>query len=62
MEIRIIINEHVNRGSKRYRATPEQIQRNRDEIRVQKEREQRAYEKAYPNSNNNTTQDSSTQS
>ena len=59
MEIRIIINERP-RGTQKYRATPEQIERNRKEIREQEERDQRAREKAYPNSSTDATQDRST--
>lgn len=59
MEIKIIINDGATR-SKRYRATPEQIQRNREEARVQRERDERAREKAYPNADTKAVGDNST--
>jgi hypothetical protein len=58
MEIKIIINDGATR-SKRYRATPEQIQRNEEEIRVQNERDERAREEANRISNTNPAQDNS---
>ena len=54
LEIKIIINDRFK--SHRYRATPEEIQQNRKEIAIQRERDQRAREKAYPNTNGNATQ------
>jgi len=59
MEIRIIINDGSPWRSKRYRATAEEIQRNRNEAAAQQERDERAREKAYPNSNTNANRDSS---
>ena len=55
-EIRIIINDGAgsNRGAKRYRATPEQIERNRREIAIQNERDQRAWEKAHQRAESET--------
>ena len=47
IEIKIIINDQSSWRAKRYRATPEQIERNRREIAIQNERDQRAREKAY---------------
>ena len=45
LEIRIIINDN-NRGSHKYRATPEEREQNRREIAIQNERDRRAREKA----------------
>ena len=47
-EIIIIINDRLtsNRGSHKYRSTPEQIEQNRKEIAAQRERDERAREKA----------------
>jgi len=55
LEIRIIINGH-NRGSHKYRATPEEIEQNRKEIAIQHERDKRAREEAYRNMNTNDPQ------
>ena len=58
LEIRIIIKDRFtsNRGSHKYRATPEQIQQNRNEIAAQRERDQRAQDEANRKSNTNATQ------
>jgi len=52
----IIINDLFtsNRKAKRYRATPEQIEQNRKEIAIQRERDQRAREEAYRSANSAT--------
>jgi hypothetical protein len=57
LEIKIIINDRFpyERESKRYRSTPEQIQQNRREIAVQRERDERAREEANRNTNTNAT-------
>ena len=57
-EIRIIINDRLtyNRGSKKYRSTPEQIQQNRNEIATQRERDERARNEANRNTNINAAQ------
>ena len=48
-EIKIIINDRFlyDWKSKKYRSTPEQIQQNRNEIAVQRERDERAREEEY---------------
>lgn len=48
LEIKIIINDRFtsHHGSHKYRATPEQIQRNRNEIAAQRKRDQRAHDEA----------------
>jgi len=58
LEIRIIINDRFtgNRGSHKYRATPEEIEQNRKEIAIQNERDKRAREEAYRNTNTNAPQ------
>lgn len=55
-ELKIIINElfGYNRKAKRYRATPEQIQQNRKEIAVQRERDERARDEANRSTTTNT--------
>jgi len=60
MEIKIIINDGPPPRSKRYRATPEKIQRNREEIRIQNERDERAQEEANRSSNTDAAQDNFT--
>jgi hypothetical protein len=55
-EIKIIITDRFGHDwkSKRYRSTPEQIQKNRNEIAAQRERDQRARDEAYRNTNTAT--------
>jgi len=57
-ETKIIINDRFTYDweSKKYHSTPEQIQQNRSEIAVQRERDQRAREEANRNTNINASQ------
>ena len=60
MEIKIIINSGPPPRAKRYRATPEEMERNRKEIAAQREIDERIQAEANQISNTDATQNSST--
>lgn len=56
IEIRIIIDGDDKPRGHRTRATPEEMEQIRRDIAIQRERDERARQKAYPSTNDNSDQ------